>query len=158
MAGYAPPEWGSEGVNAFAMTVDVIKSGVVVESLSLPLVSGQSFVLCGRQAPPCDLELQHPSISRQHAALQFDAHGALFARDLGSTHGTFVNKKRLPANEFVRLHIGDVLAFGESTRLYALCGPQELLPPEHKPRRRQASREKEVEFDWMGRESSAGWN
>lgn len=90
----------------------------------------------------CDLVLQHPSISRVHAALQFDAHGALFLRDLTSTHGTFVNKQRVPANEFVRLHIGDVVVFGESTRLYALCGPQELLPAEYESQNLQQLREK----------------
>ena len=57
--------------------------------------------------------------------------GALFLMDLTSTYGTYVNKKRINANEFVRLHIGDVVVFGESTRLYAVGGPQELLPEEY---------------------------
>lgn len=33
--------------------------------------------------------------------------------------------------EFHRLHVGDVLKFGESTRLYALEGPEELRPAEY---------------------------
>ncbi|KAJ0397351.1 hypothetical protein P43SY_008170 [Pythium insidiosum] len=129
---YAPPSWGADGRNVFGVYVDVIKGGVVVETLSqLPLTATRSFVLAGRMTPACDLVLQHPSISRVHAALQFDAHGALFLRDLNSTHGTFVNKRRVPPNEYVRLHIGDVVVFGESTRLYAVCGPPELLPEEY---------------------------
>ncbi|GLD96658.1 hypothetical protein PINS_up005341 [Pythium insidiosum] len=129
---YAPPAWGVDGRNEFGVYVDVIKGGVVVETLSsLPLTASRSFVLAGRMTPACDLVLQHPSISRVHAALQFDAHGALFLRDMNSTHGTFVNKRRVPPNEYVRLHIGDVVVFGESTRLYAVCGPPELLPEEY---------------------------
>lgn len=77
-----------------------------------------------------------------HAVLQFDAQGALFLRDLKSTHGTFVNKKRIVANEYVRLHIGDVIVFGESTRLYAICGPPELLPAEYDSLNLQKFREK----------------
>jgi hypothetical protein len=130
---YEPPPWGVAGVNAHGVSLEVIKGG--------------SFVVVGRMTPACGLVLQHPSVSRVHAALQFDAHGALFLRDLGSTHGTFVNKRRLPAHEFVRLHIGDVVAFGESTRLYAICGPQELLPPERKPSRRREKEEGVEEGD-----------
>ncbi len=33
--------------------------------------------------------------------------------------------------EFHRLHVGDVIKFGESTRLYALEGPEELRPAEY---------------------------
>lgn len=129
---YAPPAWGVDGANAFAIFLEVIKGGVVLEQQALPVTPGRSFVVVGRLPPPtCDLELAHASASRVHAALQFDAQGALFLCDLGSTHGSFVNKARVPAHEFVRLHIGDVLAFGESSRLYAVCGPAELLPAEY---------------------------
>lgn len=142
MAAYVPPEWGADGANAFGIYLEVIKSGVVVENMALPVDTKKSCVVTGRMEPLCDLVLAHPSISRMHAALQFDAQGALFVRDLESTHGTFLNKKRLPANDFVRLHIGDVLVFGESTRLYAVCGPSELLPQEYDSLNLQKFREK----------------
>ncbi|ETO86115.1 hypothetical protein F441_00305 [Phytophthora nicotianae CJ01A1] len=131
MAQYSPPEWGLSGRNAFGIYLEVIKGGVVVETLQLPRSDGRSYVLAGRMETVCDLALAHPSISRTHAALQFDEQGALFLCDIHSTHGCFVNKKRILADEFVRLHIGDVLGFGESTRLYAVCGPPELLPAEY---------------------------
>jgi pSer/pThr/pTyr-binding forkhead associated (FHA) protein len=131
MAEYAPPEWSALGRNAFGIFLEVIKGGLVVASLSLPRTDGRSFVVAGRMETACDLVLAHPSISRVHAALQFDEQGALFLYDLRSTHGCFVNKKRVLAEEFVRLHIGDVVVFGESTRLYAVCGPPELLPAEY---------------------------
>lgn len=145
MAAYEPPEWGVTGANAFGIFLEVIKSGVVVEHMPLPIDPKKSCVVVGRMEPLCDLVLAHPSISRVHAALQFDAQGALFLRDLESTHGTFLNKKRLPdtnKENFVRLHIGDVLVFGESTRLYAVCGPPELLPQEYDSLNLQKFREK----------------
>lgn len=142
MAAYVPPEWGTDGANVFGIYLEVIKNGVVVENMALPVDPKKSCVVAGRMEPLCDLVLAHPSISRVHAALQFDVQGALFVHDLESTHGTFLNKKRLPANDFVRLHIGDVLVFGESTRLYAVCGPPELLPQEYDSLNLQKLREK----------------
>ncbi|KAE9220089.1 hypothetical protein PF004_g13431 [Phytophthora fragariae] len=131
MTQYTPPEWSAAGRNVFGIYLEVIKGGVVVDTLPLPRTDGRSYVVAGRMETVCDLPLAHPSISRVHAALQFDEQGALFLYDARSTHGCFVNKKRVVAQEFVRLHIGDVLVFGESTRLYAVCGPPELLPAEY---------------------------
>lgn len=50
--------------------------------------------------------------------------------DLGSTHGTFVNKQRIGANTFIRLQLGDCVRFGESTRLFVLAGPEDLRAPD----------------------------
>lgn len=36
-----------------------------------------------------------------------------------------------PLQEFHRLHVGDVIKFGESTRLYVLEGPEEMRPAEY---------------------------
>ncbi|TDH71649.1 hypothetical protein CCR75_001055 [Bremia lactucae] len=131
MTPYSPPEWSSSGRNVFGIYVEVIKCGVVIETIQLPCTKEQSYTMAGRTEGVCDLVLAHPSISRTHAVLQFDEQGALFLYDMHSTHGCFVNKKRIPAEEFVRLHIGDVVGFGESMRLYAICGPPELLPAEY---------------------------
>ncbi|CAM9453970.1 unnamed protein product, partial [Hapterophycus canaliculatus] len=85
----------------------------------------------GRQQGVVDVLLEHPSISRKHAILQHGQNGDLFLFDNGSTHGCIVNKKKIPSKEFHRLHVGDVMKFGESTRLYALEGPEELKPAEY---------------------------
>uniref|UniRef100_A0AAV1VAY1 FHA domain-containing protein n=1 Tax=Peronospora matthiolae TaxID=2874970 RepID=A0AAV1VAY1_9STRA len=131
MTHYSPPDWSSTGRNVFALSLEVIKSGVTVDRLPLDQPDGRSYVVVGRMETVCDVALAHPSISRVHAVLQFDEQGALFLYDTRSTHGCYVNKRRVPAEDFVRLHIGDVLVFGESTRLYVVCGPAELLPPEY---------------------------
>lgn len=139
---YEPPAWAADGRNAFSLTLEVIKSGVVMETVTLPPKGDQSFAVVGRMEPVCDLVLQHPSISRQHAVLQFDATGALFLRDLRSTHGTFINKKRIDASDYVRVHVGDVLVFGESTRLYAVTGDEQLKPAEYESRNLASLRER----------------
>ncbi|KAI8534260.1 hypothetical protein RHMOL_Rhmol10G0076200 [Rhododendron molle] len=78
----------------------------------------------------CDFVLEHPTISRFHAVLQFKRNGGAYLHDLGSTHGTFVNKNQVKPKVFVDLHVGDVIRFGQSSRLYILQGPSELMPPE----------------------------
>ena len=43
------------------------------------------------------MPMEHPSISRLHAVLQFRGKdGAAFLYDAGSSHGSFLNKQRLP--------------------------------------------------------------
>lgn len=49
----------------------------------------------GRDDLACDIVVVNDSISRQHAVIQFDEAGACYITDLGSTNGTFLNKKKL---------------------------------------------------------------
>uniref|UniRef100_A0A8C9E0D1 Solute carrier family 4 member 1 adaptor protein n=1 Tax=Phocoena sinus TaxID=42100 RepID=A0A8C9E0D1_PHOSS len=93
-----------------------------------------SCCLFGRLAS-CDVCLEHPSVSRYHAVLQHrvsgpeaqcDGHGpGFYLYDLGSTHGTFLNKTRIPPRTYCRVHVGHVLRFGGSTRLFLFQGPEE---------------------------------
>jgi pSer/pThr/pTyr-binding forkhead associated (FHA) protein len=129
---YTAPKWSGEPVHPFAF--EVIKNGSVVETLD---VSSKPFLLIGRQEDVCDIAMQHPSISRQHAVLQHRQSGEVYVYELGSTHGTFLNKRRLQSKEHVELSVGDVLRFGASTRLYCLQGPddlrKEVLRDKHSP-------------------------
>lgn len=106
----------------------VIKDGCII--LNIP-ISDRSHYLLGRNADICDLVLDHQSISRQHAVLQFKEGNELFIFDLGSAQGTKVNKKSMPPNEYHKLLVGDVISFGASSRLYVLNGPAELMPAEY---------------------------
>uniref|UniRef100_A0A1I7X8V4 FHA domain-containing protein n=1 Tax=Heterorhabditis bacteriophora TaxID=37862 RepID=A0A1I7X8V4_HETBA len=91
-----------------------------------------SFMVIGR-LPNCDVVLDHPSISRYHCVLQYgedliDRSGKgwhLF--DMGSTHGSRANKKKLPAKQYVRARVGFVLQFGGSSRLISIVGPDSDL-------------------------------
>ncbi len=51
--------------------------------------------------------------------------------DLTSTHGTFVNKVLVPKGGEAGVRVGDILKFGESSRLYLLEGPAEEMPEEY---------------------------
>ncbi|KAJ3157530.1 Kanadaptin [Geranomyces michiganensis] len=84
----------------------------------------KAFLLAGR-LPVCDFELEHASISRYHAVIQFKLDGSAYLYDLDSTHGTFLNKAQIPKRSYQQLRIGDMIRFGASTRIYILQGPQE---------------------------------
>jgi hypothetical protein len=51
----------------------------------------------------CD---ERQSISRQHAVFQFRQNGECYLYDLGSTHGTLLNKRPLKPKAYVRLRNG----------------------------------------------------
>jgi len=63
------------------------------------------------------------SVSRYHAVLQFKGDGTVYVYDLGSTHGTRLNKQVVPAKQHVRVPLGGFLKFGESARSFILQGP-----------------------------------
>jgi len=73
-----------------------------------------------------DFQIEHPSASRQHAALVHHENGGLYAIDLKSSHGTAVNGKRLKPYEATRLRDGVEVLFGASSRSYRVSG---LEPP-----------------------------
>jgi hypothetical protein len=60
-----------------------------------------------------DLCLNHPSVSKIHAALVMNRDGALIITDTGSTNGTFINGHRIAYGEAREVESGDVLGFGE---------------------------------------------
>jgi hypothetical protein len=68
------------------------------------------------------------SLSRLHAVIQYRGDGDAFLYDGGSTHGTFLNKRRLKARVHAPLRVGDTFHLAESTRTYFFQGPSELAP------------------------------
>ncbi|XP_046814649.1 smad nuclear interacting protein 1 [Vespa crabro] len=95
-------------------------------------VHRQSAYLMGRDRKVADIPLDHPSCSKQHAALQyrlvsFQKEGGGEGRrirpyliDLDSANGTFVNNVKLEPRRFHELLERDVLRFGFSSREYVL--------------------------------------
>ncbi|XP_058407522.1 kanadaptin isoform X2 [Diceros bicornis minor] len=126
---YREPPWGGPATAPYSL--ETLKGGTILGTRSL---KGTSCCLFGR-LPSCDVCLEHPSVSRYHAVLQHrapgpegecDGHGpGFYLYDLGSTHGTFLNKTRVPPRTYCRIHVGHVLRFGGSTRLFLLQGPEE---------------------------------
>lgn len=80
------------------------------------LAGGRDVTVLGRNSMMSHEVLQHPSISRRHAALVHNGDGDVFAADLGSTHGTYVNGCKLAQKTATRLSDGDVIKLGESSR------------------------------------------
>ncbi len=73
------------------------------------------------RAADCDVVLDDPRISRQHATITGDGqHYRL--RDAGSLNGTFVNGRRVLPDTATRLYSGDELRFAE-LRFRFLSGP-----------------------------------
>ncbi|XP_014608114.1 PREDICTED: smad nuclear interacting protein 1 [Polistes canadensis] len=95
-------------------------------------VHRQSAYLMGRDRKVADIPIDHPSCSKQHAALQyrlvsFQKEGGSEGKrirpyliDLDSANGTFVNNVKLEPRRFHELLERDVLRFGFSSREYVL--------------------------------------
>ncbi|KIY72508.1 SMAD/FHA domain-containing protein, partial [Cylindrobasidium torrendii FP15055 ss-10] len=102
------------------------------EQQALLHVHNQSAYLFGRDRLVADIPLDHPSCSKQHAAIQYryiqekDEYGVVkgsvkpFIIDLESTNGTHVNGETIPAARYYELRASDVVKFGLSPKEYVL--------------------------------------
>jgi len=64
------------------------------------------------RAEHCDMILDDPTVSREHALVQYYS-GFFSLRDLGSSNGTFVNGKRLVVGVSSTIRSGDRLKIGK---------------------------------------------
>lgn len=95
----------------------------------------RSVWLVGRDQKITDLFLEHPSISKQHAVIQFrhrtstNEFGDKLSKvkpyliDLDSANGTKLNGKRVEASRYMELLDQDVVSFGDSEREYVMMLP-----------------------------------
>lgn len=79
-----------------------------------------------------DLPAEHPSLSKQHAVIQFrytekrneygDRIGKVkpYVIDLESANGTILNDEKIPSSRYLELRDKDMLLFGHSTREYVI--------------------------------------
>jgi hypothetical protein len=127
---YEIPPWSgnppSNSDDCFAL--EVIKEGAVVDTIQL---NSKSHYILGRQNDIVDILLEHPSISRQHAVLQYRDDNALMCLDFNSVQGSFINKKPLEKDTYYRLFVGDIIKFGGSSRSYVVLGPESQQQPEY---------------------------
>lgn len=77
-------------------------------------------ILIGREAD-CDLCIDHPAVSRHHAAISVADESASI-EDLGSRHGTRVNGRVLAAQQIAELREGDVIHIGPRALRVRLSG------------------------------------
>ena len=72
----------------------------------------QGTTRIGRSTQFCDLVLDDPAVSREgHAAIS-ESHGHLKVQDIGSSHGTILNGKKLRGTQ--TLHNGDQIEIGNT--------------------------------------------
>ncbi|CAK1359077.1 Smad nuclear-interacting protein 1 [Cercospora beticola] len=110
----------------------VFKKSDLVDTIQLHT---RSAWLIGRDPKITDLHLEHPSISKQHAVIQFrhrtttNEYGDKSSKvkpyviDLDSANGTRVNGKKVEASRYMELLDQDVLKFGDSEREYVMMLP-----------------------------------
>ena len=79
----------------------------MANGIRLPLTHWENII--GR-APACDVQLEYPSVSRQHAALIREDDGSWTVYDLGSKGGVKVND--LPVDGYAVVEDGDTVSFG----------------------------------------------
>lgn len=133
---YEAPPWACEPDPALKFHLEVLKEGKLIGAFDMSHRKNSTFVVIGRIKPGCDLVMEHPSISRYHCIFQYgDDRMSKTGKgwhvfELGSTHGSRMNKKRLPPKQYIRTRVGFVFQFGESTRMYNLIGPEEDSEPE----------------------------
>ncbi|KAG6176128.1 hypothetical protein E4U27_005456 [Claviceps purpurea] len=111
----------------------VFKGDDIVDTIDLGL---RSCWLIGRETAVVDLPAEHPSISKQHAVIQFrytekrNEYGDRIGRvkpyliDLESANGTILNHDKVPDSRYLELKDKDMFQFGHSTREYVI-----MLPP-----------------------------
>jgi len=112
---FAPPPW-VVAPKLENCGLKVMKENKRIQTITE--IAQKSYVLFGRNAAMTDIKLEHPSISRRHALIGHGSSGNIYVMDLGSSHGTFVNKQRLKKKKRHPLRDGYIIKFGASTREY----------------------------------------
>ncbi|KAI1849810.1 hypothetical protein JX266_004759 [Neoarthrinium moseri] len=107
----------------------VFKGPDIIDTIEL---NHRTCWLIGREMAVIDIAAEHPSISKQHAVIQFrylekrneygDKIGKVkpYVIDLDSANGTLLNSKKIADSRYLELQDKDLLQFGQSTREYVL--------------------------------------
>nr|CAB3266293.1 kanadaptin [Phallusia mammillata] len=169
---YTKPTWSISSTTVDEpYSLEVLRAGAIIDKIEL---TDHEFFVFGR-LPECNITLEHPSISRHHAILQFgapksqdenvefqkDGSAGFYLFELGSTHGTFLNKAKVPQGKYYRLKVGHMIKFGNSTRTYILQGPSEDQEMESEESatelrdkaREERSKKRDLEKMMMGEDS-----
>ncbi|XP_055851533.1 kanadaptin [Episyrphus balteatus] len=138
---YNEPKWSACPPKEFSYKFEVLKTGQIIDEVKD--LQEKPFWVFGR-SPGNDIEMAHPTVSRFHAIFQYrpklesddtaenkkHIEEGWYIYDLGSTHGTFLNKMRIPPKAYIRVKVGHMLRLGASMRSYILQGPEFDQEPE----------------------------
>lgn len=113
---YDAPAWGCTAVGRVQFLC--LKNGQLIDKI---IPNEQcTYVTVGR-LPENVISLEHESVSRHHAVVQFGPKNSAYLFDIGSTHGTFINKRQIPIKKYVKINANnDQFSFGASSRTYLL--------------------------------------
>src|SRR4051794_33858226 len=100
------------------MNVKLVMAKGQARGHTIQLREPQSVI--GRQRE-CQVRIPSADVSRRHCRLTFED-GYLYAEDLGSTNGTFVNGEKITGREIVQP--GDILEVGPVTFAVKYEAPQ----------------------------------
>jgi len=114
-SGFQPPSWARRP-KLRRCGLEVYKKGKLVDVIKD--INRKKCTIFGRNKSMCDVPLEHPSISRQHGAILHGSSGNVYIVDLGSSHGTTCNHKKLEGKKRQPLSDGDIIRFGASSREY----------------------------------------
>lgn len=153
---YKEPKWSMPPSNPdLNFHFEILKQGQIVTIVEK--LQSKAFWTIGK-LPTNDIVMEHPTVSRYHAVLQYlpesketpgnhedendetdsnEKHlqknhmePGWYLYDLSSTHGSFVNKQRIPSKTYVRIRVGYFLKFAGSTKSFILQGPENDAEPE----------------------------
>ena len=90
------------------------KIGFVCDNLLVKKVAfskGSQAVLIIGKSSTCDIIIEDPSISKQHAQILHNENNELFIIDLGSSNGTFINNRKIETGVPYPIHENDDIQF-----------------------------------------------
>ena len=113
-----PPTASNSGGNVDSGYRIQCTSGALSGQRLMIRVSGQ--LVLGRNGQVCNVVYPDtPGVSGKHCAVWYN-NGNLYLQDLGSTHGTFLNGKKLQPNVPVTVRAGDSFALGSQKESFTL--------------------------------------
>eukprot|EP00760_Papus_ankaliazontas_P036667 PhM_4_TR8377/c0_g1_i2/m.66000 len=118
---YTPPLWSSH-ITSPCRLIGVRKGS---ESREIDLLAIKKCVVYLGRDLTAEIPIKHDTVSRRHCLVQTKAPCGLYLVDLGSTHGTFVNKQRVSPHTHHELKDGDVVQLGVCSECFLVSIPSE---------------------------------
>ncbi|KAK5576237.1 hypothetical protein RB653_007378 [Dictyostelium firmibasis] len=118
------PEWASKPISN--VYLEIVKNGVNIDRVD---ISKDKFTVFGRSSEVASVLLDHPSVSRRHAALVY--HGAnnrFYLIDLQSATGTQVNNEQIKPLTPTTVKENFTFSFGSSSKQFILKGTVNTNP------------------------------
>ena len=128
------PEWA--GTPPKGIHFEIHKQGKMIDQV---MIDKFPYYLLGRNPTACDIDFEHPSLSRVHLAVVHHQKGSIYVIDLNSAHGTFIKGERIKAKTLTKVSDGDEIRLGDSSRTLKV----KETPPVVQDRKRKTMEEEQ---------------